>query len=412
MKLILLISQYFYPEMISTGHILTELVAELVRQGIKPSVICAQPTYYSNDKVDKEITYKGIPIRRTVNTQFDKNSLKGKLFNSFSFFIGALWLALKEKGRAPMILVTNPPFLGVVGLICKILKRRPYMLIIHDLYPDIAINMGYLRRDFLLALFWNKLNRKIYGAASFIVVLGRDVQKRIQDQIPAEQHENIKFIPNWADSDLIYPVDQSHNPFIIELGLYGKFLVQYSGNMGLTHDMEVIIEAAQALRIDQTIHFVFIGGGGKLTKIKKMVRDYGLKNIIFLPYQPRESLKYSLCSSHVSLVSLEKGAEGLSVPSKLYGIMASGRPIIAITPENTETALTIKEYQCGLITPPKDVNALVSKIIWMQENDEEREAMGKRAYKAFLDNFTVKHCANQYYDLIQRMSLEDYKLKK
>ena len=412
MKLILLISQYFYPEMISTGHILTELVAELVRQGIKPSVICAQPTYYSNDKVDKEITYKGIPIRRTVNTQFDKNSLKGKLFNSFSFFIGALWLALKEKGRAPIILVTNPPFLGVVGLICKILKRRPYMLIIHDLYPDIAINMGYLRRDFLLALFWNKLNRKIYGAASFIVVLGRDVQKRIQDQIPAEQHENIKFIPNWADSDLIYPVDQSHNPFIIELGLYGKFLVQYSGNMGLTHDMEVIIEAAQALRIDQTIHFVFIGGGGKLAKIKKMVRDYGLKNIIFLPYQPRESLKYSLCSSHVSLVSLEKGAEGLSVPSKLYGIMASGRPIIAIVPENTEVALTLKEYNCGLVTPPKDVPALVNAITWLKANEFERNAMGRRAYKAFLDNFTVKHCANQYYDLIQRMSVEDYKLKK
>ena len=398
-----LVSQYFYPEMISTGHILTELLIELANKGVKCSVICAQPTYYSNNKVGKEITYKGITIRRTANTQFDKNSLKGKLFNSFSFFIGALWLGLKQGGRYPMILVTNPPFLGLAGLICKTFKRRSYILIIHDLYPDIAINMGYLRHNSLLALFWNKLNQRIYRAASFIVVLGRDVQKRIREQLPTEQHEKVEFIPNWADPDLICPIDHSYNPFINELGLDGKFLVQYSGNMGLTHDMESIIEAAQALRNDESIHFVLIGGGGKLTKIKKMVEDYGLKNVTFLPYQPRESLKYSLCASHVSLISLEKGAEGLSVPSKLYGIMASGRPIIAIMPENTEVAMTLNEYQCGLITPPKDVGALVKAITWMKENDEERKAMGNRAYKAFQKNFTVQRCADQYYRLIKQM---------
>lgn len=113
--------------MISTGHILTELVVELAKKGIKTSVICAQPTCYSNHKMDKDITYKGIAIRRTINTQFDKNSLNGKLFNSFSFFIGALWLALKENGRYPILVVTNPFFLGLAGLICKIFKRRSYM---------------------------------------------------------------------------------------------------------------------------------------------------------------------------------------------------------------------------------------------------------------------------------------------
>ncbi len=402
-KRLTLLSQYFFPEMISTGHILTELLVELGRQGIKTSVICAQPTYYSNDKVDKGITYKGITIKRTDNTQFDKNSLKGKIFNSFSFFIGALWLVLKETGRHPMILVTNPPFLGLAGLICKIFKRWSYILIIHDLYPDIALNMGYLRHDSLLALLWNKINQRIYQAASFIVVLGRDVQKRIQDQLPAEQHEKVKFIPNWADPELICPVDQSRNPFISELGLDGKFLVQYSGNMGLTHDMETIIEAAQVLRNDESIYFILIGGGGKLAKIKKMVEDYGLKNVTFLPYQPRASLKYSLCSSHVSLISLERGAEGLSVPSKLYGIMASGRPIIAIMPEDTEVALTLNEYQCGLITPPKDVSALVEAISWLKNNEAERKAMGECAYQAFKNHFTVKRCAEQYYRLICQM---------
>ena len=398
-----LLSQYFYPEMISTGHILTELVVELARQGIETKVISAQPTYYSNNRVDKNIIYKRIDIRRTVNTQLNKNSLKGKLFNSFSFFLGALWLVLKEKDINPIILVTNPPFLGLIGLICKIFKRRSYILIIHDLYPDIPIKMGYLKRDSLLTLLWNKINQGIYEAASFVVVLGRDVQWKIQRQLPAEQYKKVKFIPNWADPELICPIDKNNSPLMNEFSLNGKFLVQYSGNMGLTHDMETIIEAARVLRDNGNIHFVLIGGGGKLAKIKSMVKNYGLKNVVFLPYQPREFLRYSLCFSHVSLVSLEEGAEGLSVPSKLYGIMASGRPIIAIMPNNTEVALTLNEYQCGLISPPKDVDSLVSKINWMQENDTEREAMGKRAYKAFLDNFTVKHCANQYYKLIQKM---------
>lgn len=405
-------SQYFYPEMISTGHLLTELVVELARKGIKSSVICAQPTYYSNDKLDKKIIYNGISIRRTVNTQFDKNSLKGKLFNSFSFFISALLIALKEKGKSPIVLVTNPPFLGLVGLICKICKRRSYILIVHDLYPDIIVNMGYLKHDSLLTLLWNKINKRIYNAASFVVVLGRDVQRRIHDQVPSEIQKKIKLIPNWADPELIYFIDQSCNPFIKEQGLDGKYLVQYSGNMGLTHDMETIIEAAKMMHNNETIHFILIGGGGKLAKIKKMAEDYGLKNMTFLEYQPRESLKYSLSASHVSLISLERGAEGLSVPSKLYGIMASGRPIIAIMPENTEVALTLNEYQSGLITPPKDVASLVNKITWMQENNDDREAMGKRAYRAFLDNFTVKHCAEQYYNLIQRIPLEDHKLNK
>ena len=402
-KRLTLISQYFYPEMISTGHILTELAVELAKKGIKTSVICAQPTYYSNHKIDKDITYKGIAIRRTFNTQFDKNSLKGKLLNSFSFFIGTLWMVLKEQGNYPVVLVTNPPFIGLVGLIYKILKRRSYILIIHDLYPDIAVNLGYIRNDSLVAQVWEKINKWIYRAASFIVVLGRDVQNRIKDKLPAKQHRKVKFIPNWADPELIFPIDQSRNPFINELGLNGKFLVQYSGNMGLTHDMETIVEAAQKLRHDESIHFVFIGGGGKLAKIKKMILDYGLKNVTFLPYQPRKSLKFSLCSSHVSLISLERGAEGLSVPSKLYGIMASGRPIIAIMPENTEVAFTLKEFKCGIVTPPKDILSLVKATTWLKNNESERKAMGLRAHTAFSKNFTIQRCAEQYYCLLKQI---------
>ena len=242
-----------------------------------------------------------------------------------------------------------------------------------------------------------------FRKASYIVALGRDMQELVRANLPVRDHLKVVYIPNWADPSVICPVNPASNPFINELGLKNKFLVQYSGNMGLSHDMETIIEAARELSGDETIHFVMIGGGGKLGKIKGMAAHYNLTNVTFLPYQPRENLKYSLGASHVSLISLENGARGLSVPSKLYGIMGSGRPIIGIVPENCEVALTVREFNCGLVTAPKDVKALVNAIVWLKSNDNERKSMGERAHTAFLSNFTVQRCADQYYNLIMSM---------
>ena len=404
---LLLISQYFYPEMISTGHILTELLVELASRGLKNKVICGQPCYYSTEKVDPYITYKGIEIVRPRNAQYKKNSLKGKVLNSTSFFFQAFVLGLKQKKRGPVLLVTNPPILGLIGPIIKAVKKRPFILIIHDLYPDIAVNMGYLGPKSFITFCWRFLNRWIYNRSSFIVVLGRDVQRVILKQLSAKHHHKVIYIPNWADPSIIQPVKHAENPLIKQLELKYKFIVQYSGNMGLTHDMETIIEAAKVLRAKARVHFLLIGGGGKLRRIKEMIRSYDLTNVTLLPYHARENLKYSLGSAHVSLISLEKGATGLSVPSKLYGIMASGRPAIAIMDEDSEVALTLKEFRCGFVTPPKDVNALVQSITWLMSHETERRSMGKRAYDAFLSNYTVKLCAAQYHDLLYNMMFEN-----
>ena len=402
-KKLTLISQYFYPEMISTGHLLTELLQQLVTKGMRVSVICAQPTYYSTEKVDSHITFKGISITRTPNAQYDKNSIKGKLLNSISFFISAVLMACAQKQGGVILVVTNPPFLGLLGPIIKSLKKRPFLLIVHDLYPDILMKMGYLRPHSLTVQLWHALNQWIFRKAHFIVTLGRDMQKALQDKLPNTERPKVKFIPNWADPFVVRPVDTDENFFLKELGFGKKFIVQYSGNMGLTHDMETIIKAAWHLIRDESIQFLLIGGGGKLKKIKDMARYYKLQNVTFLPYQPRENLKYSLSAAHVSLIALESSVTGLSVPSKLYGIMASGRPIVAIVPENSEVALTLREFKCGLITTPKDDLALAETISWLKVNESARETMGNQAYKAFLENFTVQNCADKYSELLKKM---------
>jgi len=404
MNKILLISQYFYPEMISTGHILTELLLELSARGLKSSVICAQPTYYSRERVRPIINHQGIDIIRTSNTQYEKNSIKGKIFNSSSFFAMSFVKALNNRERCPIILVTNPPFLGIIGLLLKILRKRPYILIVHDLYPDIAVNAGYLDRRSPIVAIWNQLNKWIFREASFIVGLGRDVNKIIKKQLPTGTEDKVVYIPNWADPALIKPIDYNDNILIKSLGLTDKFIVQYSGNMGLTHDMETIVEAANLLKKHDMIHFLLIGDGGKRKKIERMIEAYQLKNVTMLDYQPRENLIYSLSASHVSLISLENSAKGLSVPSKLYGILASGRPAIAIVPEDSEVALTLNEYECGLVVAPKDVASLVESIYWLKDHEDERASMGMKAYHAFLQNFTVAQCADKYFDLIRKIS--------
>ena len=227
------------------------------------------------------------------------------------------------------------------------------------------------------------------------------MKRLIQAQVLADDLHKVVYIPNWADPSIIYPIEHVENPFIKQLGIEDKFLIQYSGNMGLAHDMETIIEAARSLCAYESVKFLLIGGGGKLEMIKEMILRYKLQNIVLLPHQPRENLKNSLCASHISLISLEKRAQGVSVPSKLYGIMASGRPIIAIVPQDSEVAMTVKEYNCGIITPPKDVTALVKAIVWLKTHKEERTIMGEKAYKAFLNKFTVQRCADQYYSLIR-----------
>jgi len=398
-----LVSQYFYPEMISTGHILTELLVELRQQGVKTSVICAQPTYYSTEKVPHRMTYEGIDIVRTWNTRYDKNSWPGKLFNSLTFFFHALIMTMNKRSRGPLVLVTNPPFLGILGPLVFGLEKRPFLIIIHDLYPDIAVAMGFFKSRSPVVSIWRALNRLIFRKAANIIVLGRDVQKVVLEQIPQMHHHKVVYIPNWADASLIFPVSHADNPFIEQLDLKNKFIVQYSGNMGLTHDMESLIESAVELQKDPGVHFLLIGGGGKLEKLRKMVYCYGLNNTTFLPYQPREKLAYSLGASHVSIISLEKEAMGLSVPSKLYGIMASGRPIIGVIPENSEVAMTIKEARCGLIIPPKEVEKLAEAIAWMKANPIEREEMGKRAYQSFLGKYTVQHGAQKYLSLIENL---------
>lgn len=371
----------------------------MIVRGIDIEVFAGQPTYYSTEKVSRTILHKGIRINRVFNTQMDKNSTIGKIINSLSFFISILGSQIFNHDKSPFLIVTNPPFLGVVGYICRKLKGRKYIYLIHDVYPEIATVLGYLRKGSLAEKFWHKINHKIFLNAESIIVLGRDMKKVIQKKLPFFLHNKVHFIPNWSLHDVEVPLEKEKNYFASEYGYVDKFVVLYSGNMGLSHDMETIIYAAKELK-DKDIYFLFIGGGGKKEKIEKMALNFGLDKIRFLPYQPRENIKYSLNCCDVSIVSLSEGVEGLSVPSKIYGMLAVGKPIIGLLSNESEIAFVINESDCGFVVKPRDINGLVEKILYFYNNQSESKVKGDNARKYFEEHFTLKVIGDKYFSLL------------
>jgi glycosyltransferase involved in cell wall biosynthesis len=398
------LSQYFFPELISTGQLLTELAEDLVNQGCSVIVVAGQPTYYESSRVPPEMAHRGIKILRVGNTQLEKNSVAGKILNSTTFFLGAIRRSLILSEDTVILVVTNPPILPFVPYLLSFLRKQKYVCLIHDVYPDIAVRLGYLRKKGVFYWLWERMNRKMMHGAAAVIVLGRDMEEKIREKMDRSEWGKIRMIPNWSDEDAVRPIEKGENPFLQEIGLSpSTFIVQYSGNMGLSHGMETIIEAASRLQ-DIPVRFLFIGGGGKREKIGKMVAEFGLENVLFLPYQPKEKLQYSLSCSDVSLVSLDEGVEGLSVPSKYYGILASGRPVIALMAERSEVAMSIRESGCGYVVPPGNPDALAERIRYLFDHPDAVREMGKKARQSLERNYSRRVVAEQYLDLLREVS--------
>ena len=394
-----ILSQYFHPEAISTGQLLTELAERLARRGFEVEALCAQPTYYGATRVPWRMQHAGIDIRRVRSTQLDKNSRLGRIVNAVTFFAAVALRLLAAPRDRTYLVVTNPPFLAWAMLLVRPLRRHRFVYLIHDIYPDVAVRLGVLRAGSPAVRLWKWLDRVSCRAAERVIVLGRDMRDVLRGKGVPE--EKLRIIENWADGDAIRPLPRSENPFIREHGLAGKFVVMYSGNMGLLHDLESIVGAAARLRERTEMRFVFIGGGGKLPAVRRLVDQHRLDNVLLLPYQPREALGYTLTAADVSLVSLAAGNEGLAVPSKLYGIMAAGSPVVANVPEACEVARVLVEAECGLVVPVGDPKALAGAIARYLDDPELRRRHGSNARREFERRYALERVVDRWVEVLR-----------
>lgn len=399
---VLFLAQYFYPEVTSTAQLLIELAAELHKRGMEVSAFVGQPSYVKSKKIAREEEHQGVHIRRLFATRFDKNKSFGRIVNSLTFFLSSLLHVLFSHRDRTLFIVSNPPFLVLIGWLLKKIRRQRCLCLVQDIYPDIAVTLGYLSKEGFVAKMWDKLNSKIYRDADAVIVLGEYMKKVIAAKLEGThaKGENIYVVHNWADGDFIKPLVKEDNWFCEEHGLLGKLVVLYSGNLGLFHDLETIINAAGQLQEVDDLLFLFIGEGGKKKKLVEMTQEKGLRNVQFLTYQLKEHLPYSLTCGDISVITVERGVEGLAVPSKLYTSLAAGQAILGVIRENSEVADIIREYDCGIRVDQGDVKSTIKALKELHDNAHLLERMKKNARRCFEENFTKERAMSEYQKII------------
>lgn len=393
------ISELYYPEQTSTGYFLTR-IAEGLTSTYDVNVICGQPSYSERGElVPYREVRNGAKIFRMKATHFDKDRLFLRIINSLTLTITVIYFALRHFERNDKVLVvTNPPILvPVLGLIGKF-KRQKLFLLVHDVYPEVlaATNMiGKNSFAYRILLWIFNSSYKLYGD---IIVLGRDMEKLFRDKLP--KSTQITIIPNWADLDEIAPMEPTSNPFALTHGLVGKTVIQYSGNIGRTHDIEAILDAAKKLQHRNDIIFLFVGYGGKSELLKSKLDRGLLPNVIFLPRQPRELLGPMLASASATVIAFMPEMIGISVPSRMYNILAAGVPIIAIAHPDSELCQFIEENDAGWTIPSGDGDHLVEVILGISDRRANVTEKAQNARKSVSLEYSVSNVIAQYKEIL------------
>jgi colanic acid biosynthesis glycosyl transferase WcaI len=402
------ISELYYPEETSTGYLLTK-IAENLANHFPVSVLCAQPTY-SNRGVRAPVdeVRNGVAIHRCSATTFNKDVLFLRIINFVTISVSILFQTwFKLKAGDCVLVVTNPPLLPfLMALACR-LRRAKFLLLIHDVYPDSLIAAGLFTSSSLPAQIVRWLNQRLYRAADRIVVLGRDMKKLVEKKLDPQHYSRIVLIPNWADLDEVSPMDRKQNALLNELGLQNRFVIQYAGNMGRTHGLECLVECARQFNTQPELHFLFIGSGGKLRWLKETVEQLGLKNITILPQRPRTDQNNFLNACDIAVISYVSGMSGISVPSRMYNIMAAGKPILAVAEVDSELALVLKEEKIGWVASPGNVEALLETIRLVQSDPEIINEFSRRARTTVEEKYSL----NAIIQLYVKMFVELYESK-
>ena len=391
-----LLCQHFYPEMVSTGIHMTELATRLAELGWDVTAYTARPSWGSelDAEAPARLSYRGVSIVRVPTLGRQQGGLPSRGAFAVSFALSSAWLLWRRRREHhALVITTNPPFLGIVGWLYSVLARTPYLLIVYDVYPEIVVNLGVVSPDSIIAGVWTRLTRAILRRASTVVVIGRDMADIVRSKLPVERHDRVVLIPNWSDEREVRPLARNENPFVEEHGLGDRFVIQYAGRFGRTHNLEPLGDAARLLA-DTDAYLQFIGEGPKKATLMRMTA--GLENVAFLPYQPMEALAGMLSAADVSVVCLEDGFTGLSVPSKTYGIIASGRPVLGLMDRGSEIGRMIEETGCGIVLEHASGEEVAAALRELIEDPERREAMGRAGRAAFLEGYTLERSSRAY----------------
>jgi glycosyltransferase involved in cell wall biosynthesis len=364
----------YWPDTGATGQLLTELAEDLVAvHGMDVTVVTGYPVG-SREAVPATDIHNGVRIIRARGTTLSPRRFFGRAANYVSYFLSAALVAIRLPRQDVTVALTDPPIIGLAALAAG--PRRGMVFFCQDIFPEVAGVLEDFRSPLVNAVL-DRLNRFLLRRARRIIALGDTMAARLISGKGADPAK-ITVIHNWADTAAIVP-SSKENAFAVAHGLHHRFVVLHAGNIGLSQNLDAVIDAAALLAARRDIVFLFIGDGNRRPALEEAVRQRGLENVRFLPYQPRDQLRWTYASSDVCLVSLKRGLAGYIVPSKVYPILAAGRPYIAAVEPLSEVAALTERHRCGVVVTPGDAKALADAIAALADRPHDREAIGGRA---------------------------------
>jgi glycosyltransferase involved in cell wall biosynthesis len=364
---ILFVNQYFPPDAANSAYILGELAEDLARHH-EVQVLAGRPSYSAGSTTFRP---KGVDVVRVRSTAFDRTSIVGRLVNYATFSLGSAVRACRLPRPDLVVAMTDPPIIGLVGVLAARRFRRPLVQISHDVYPDIAIALGRVHSKLAVDL-WRRLNGVVRSAAASIIVVGRDMRERLiaESVDPAK----IEVIPTWASSQQLDAGVREQTRRV--MGWDDRFVVMHAGNVGLAQNLDVMLDAASELGDEAAIAIVVLGNGAAKPRLQARATSEGLNNVSFLDHRPKGEAQVLMQAADVHIVTLVPGLWGCAAPSKTYGIMAAGRPFIAVVDEGSEPARIASDHDCGSHVPA---------------GDGRGDQAGGRALDAFREHYTREH---------------------
>jgi len=400
---IVFVNRYFDPDQSATSRMLTDLARGLSGTGWSVEVVCSRQLYDDPMALLARVELRGsILVHRTRTTRFGRSRLIGRAIDYASFYLSAAYKLLRilETGDI-LIAKTDPPLLSLLAAPIARWTRANLVNWQQDVFPEVASQLRSNPFPPAIDHVLRSLRNESLRRASMNVVISERMAEYFTRQgIPPDR---LTVIENWADEVAIQPKPTQASRLRQQLDLRDRFVVCYSGNLGRAHEFETLLGAAGVLCGDDSVKFLIIGGGTNMEGMRRAVAQLALDNMVFLPYQPLEQLGDSLAAADVHLVSLRPELEGLIMPSKLYGILAAGRPVIFIGDGDGDVARAIRRADCGETVPIGASPELIAAIRRMQANPDGRASMGMRARQAF-KKYHTKDEAIARWDMLLRLT--------
>jgi glycosyltransferase involved in cell wall biosynthesis len=380
------------------GPLFRELAEDISKQSLPSVLLTGHPDALKATPIDS--------LDIIAAPGYIRDSYMTRMSSWVRYFVYVLFRCWSLPNDALMFLVSNPPFLGLIGYLFKRLRRQRYVVLVYDLFPDALIQFGLLKNSGLIARLWRGMNRLVLENAEIVFTISDGMAVTLQKSFDAHKTRpgKVLAIPNWADTDWIRPIAKETNEFAHKYGQVDKLTIMYSGNLGKTHDIETILKAAQKLRKHDNIGFMIIGDGEKKDLVAQTKCRDNLDNLTVLPFQPEKVLPFSLPTADIAVVTVDKGSEYLNVPSKTYYALAAGSALVGLCNDSNEVARIIHHHECGIVVKPGDVDGLADGItaLWTDRAKLSRYRINSRRAA---ENFYSRNNTNQYWKALSASKL-------